>query len=234
MSAPIILPPDTIEQEVKVLPANHNPFGVNCDIDRNIQSILFHYGIDPEVVNVIEKTGYVAKKFFKRADPDGSDRERALFKKSIADKIENPLMEDLVEDAVRRILSPNPLAAIIPVTTATRSSDASKPKKPKGSPLDVASSSSGASTSASAPAIASTSGTAAPAAKPNKRKKNNDTDDSDDSDDGLEPISDDDLNDDANGASSSASATRGSRSKDLSTLFDDAKNEVFHKNFHNT
>ena len=61
----VIVPPDTFEEKVVLLPDQQHPFGPNCDLDRLIQSVLFHYGIGTKEAKVLEDVGFVAVKYLR-------------------------------------------------------------------------------------------------------------------------------------------------------------------------
>ena len=134
----LVEPPDDCNAAVIPLPDGQNPFGDDCTLDRKIQSVFHHYEVDSDVANHIAEEGFKKIKDIRMADPDGNEEQRALF--NSVTKCQNTLTVAVIRSAFRRLLRPNPYAAIVvqpPVETAKLSTsstsalcESTKPSKP--------------------------------------------------------------------------------------------------------
>ena len=103
--------PENVNDAVKMLPASQHPYTSDCAISRDIQSILFHYDVSYQATQVLIYNDFTRRKVIKRADPEGDDEQRGLFR-TLAEQV-NPLQRVLLRDAFVRILSDHPMAAVV-------------------------------------------------------------------------------------------------------------------------
>ena len=191
------------------LPDGQKPYD-DVDMPRDIQAIMWHYGVQkPEVLACVAE-GYGSKADFQFADPYATDAESKFMFKAIADRIKGKLPLRKLKGAISRILSADPLAAIAPPEKRKR--DASPAKNDEAPAADAA----GASD------VSKSSKTAT--SKSSKKKLKNDSSDSSSSDDSSDSgESGDDGLDDSKESSSKASS---SKSKSLDALFNNVANQV--------
>ena len=219
-----IVSPDDVKMAVVPLPDTQFPYGAGCVLDRQVQSVFFHYDIDLTLADFVASVGFVKIKNVRMANPDGSDEERQLFKESIADHCTNPLARALIKGAFRRLLAPVPFAAIVdpappPAKKAKSASGSSStpssiPSSASSSGPPPGTSSSVASSSGGDPPVASTSASA----KASGRSR------------ALSGSSSDSYDDDVAGVDEDPAAAnddlRSSRASDIPTLFDNLSSEV--------
>lgn len=215
-----------------MLPDTQHPFGSGCDLSRELQAVLFHYGVRPQDAAILSEEAITTIQFVGFADPDGAPDERDLFKLAVADRVQGPLHKLVLKKVFRRILGPNPFAAVVaaaapppPPPTVAATPPPSKKAKSVGAP--TASSASSVAVSPPDPS-SSTSATASPTASSSKasvgavsakpRKTPSDVSDSD-SDDLAKTDGDASASDDAQKKSKR-------RSLDLASLFDEVDSEV--------
>ena len=98
---------------LKELPKDFFPYGDKCKIARGIQSVLFHYKIQPEDVANIELEELYTKVDFKMADPDGDAAERKTYSKTIEPLFSKGIRRHRMLLACRRILSADPKAPVV-------------------------------------------------------------------------------------------------------------------------
>ena len=229
----VIVPPDTFEEKVVILPDQQHPFGPNCDLDRTIQSMLFHYGIGTKEAKVLEDVGFVAIKYLREANPDGDDEERDLYESTVASQITNPLMKRLMLKAVRRLLSTDPLEPLVEGARASSSSSSvAPPAKRQKTTTTTTTTATTATSSDTASASSQSSSTTASSSdgdsskakksKSAKSSKNDEDDFSSDSDDDDDAVSTEET---ASAEVSKSESTR-SKTKDLASLFEDVDAEV--------
>ena len=124
-----IAPPIDFNDALMELPEDQHPYGVDCPMNRGIQSLLFQYRIPAE-----DFTNFVIEEFFTRLDfrsanSDGNDEERQLYAETISVLFTKPIRRRRMLLAVRRMLSEDPCAAIVVLpppapTSAKRKADA--------------------------------------------------------------------------------------------------------------
>ena len=96
---------------VSMLPADHFPFGVDCKLSRLLQSVLFHYDVQPEVVDILQEQEIFSLEEVRLANPDGNQESQNLFQE-IANQVSSPVRCLRLKKAFRRMLCPDPLPAI--------------------------------------------------------------------------------------------------------------------------
>ena len=240
--------PKDINDAVFMIPEDLHPFGSDCHISKPVQSVMHHYGVVRASLDVLEEEEFFLIRDLKMADPDGEAVCRALFADAIGSRIPGRLQRMKVHFAVRRLLRPDPFAAIVatpaaavvPAAAVAPAADAPPPPPPKRRRVTAAptASASGVSTASSAPADGSSS--SAPASRPSSSSSaavrdtldglvgpsddDSDDDDADDEDDGA---ADDAA--DADGVERDdvvKDDSKPSKRKDVVTLFNDLANEV--------
>ena len=97
-----------------MLPAGQDPFGSDCALTRRFQSILFHYDLGEAEARILEEENFYSLKNVRFANPDGNQSQRILFEK-VASRVNPALRREMLRDAFRRLLSPDPMAAVGPV-----------------------------------------------------------------------------------------------------------------------
>ena len=112
--------PKNADVAVVMLPAGQDPYGADCKIDREIQSIFFHYGLRKADVAVLDKEGFTAADKCQWVNPDGDDDAQQTFKECIADHIKPKLFVRPIKAAIRRILADDPFAAIVSPPSSKR------------------------------------------------------------------------------------------------------------------
>ena len=155
-----IVAPDDINTAIVMLPLTQFPFGAACLLTREFQSLLFHFGIKPEVADILTSEDITSRKQVRFADPDGLADERALFDQ-ISKKVKSGLQRLLLKRAFRRFLLPDPFAAVVATPASTSSAALDKPVS--APPTKKVKDASGA-------AVPSGSGAAKSSSKVNKRK----------------------------------------------------------------
>ena len=145
MSNTDITPPANIDDAVVLLPAHQNPFGAQCKIDRELQSIMYHYEVRPQDVAIVEDEGYIDRRSLRYVHPGGAEDQKETFKECILDRMVGPglgLARRRIIAAFCRMHRPDSLAAVAaepappakrPRTdTAASSSSKSVAEKPGG------------------------------------------------------------------------------------------------------
>ena len=148
---------------VTALPDNRHPFGQNCVMDRDIQAIMFHYGVRKQDVDVLLDEGYATLADFKCADPRATDEDSVLCFNAIRDRVKGALHQRKVKEAIIRVLSVDPLAPVItpapaladphpggwaantrpeeeqvkPTTQSDQPDDGNLPSTPRGLPIEM-------------------------------------------------------------------------------------------------
>ena len=235
--ATTITPPDDFNAAVVMLPDAQQPYSRDCGIDRTVQSVFFHYEIDEAIVEYLDKVGFRKIKFIRKADPDGDDEQRALFKSTVETDCQNHLVLSTVRDAFRRLLWPDPLAAVVPRSPRKRKRSPS----PRGSktsdrqrPAAGLSSGNSTSKSSSLPSGSATSSvSAADGESPtdtgnstSKSSKKKDRDGSASSSEDESLHSDVEKNEDDDDEEKKKEDGRAARSHDIPTLFENLGSEV--------
>ena len=105
-----IVAPEDCDAAVAMLPLTQFPFGAACVLTRELQSVLFHYDVKPEVVAILAEEDITSKKQVRFANPDGLADAKLLFDQ--VSKRVKPLQRLLLKRAFRRMLSPDPFAAV--------------------------------------------------------------------------------------------------------------------------
>ena len=111
--AATITAPKNKDSAVVMLPVGQDPYGADCEADRDVQSIFFHYGLRKEDVSVLAREGFTTLERCQWADPDGDDDARETFKECVADHVQPKLFVRPIKAAFRRILSDDPFAAVV-------------------------------------------------------------------------------------------------------------------------
>ena len=105
--------PKNADVAVVMLPDGQNPYGDGCKIDREIQSILFHYGLRDVDVAVLDKEGFTSADKCQWVNPDGDDDCHLTFEECIAKFVKPKLFVRPIKAAIRRILAADPFAAVV-------------------------------------------------------------------------------------------------------------------------
>ena len=214
-----VVPPEDCDAAVSLLPDDQFPYGSACVLARGWQAVLFHYGIKPEVAVILMQQDITSKKHVRYADPDGQEDSRLLFNEVCAG-VSSALQRLLLKRAFRRMLLPDPFAAIIatPASSSSAASSAAAPAPPAKKVKVTAT-----------PAAPDASAVAVVPVQANKRK-DHDISDSDSETDSDVPCgggaanAESDSNDDG-GAKVKVDSGR-SQKRDLASLFDSVDNEV--------
>ena len=243
----VIVSPDDVDVAVVPLPDGQHPYGADCKLDRIVQSVFFHYDVDAEVAKFADGVGFRRIKNIRMADPDGSDEQRLVFADSIGSYCDNPLTRATVREAFRRLLRPEPLAAVAALAppakrlrsaaaSAASTSSSSSSLSPVASAVASSASTSAASSAASSDAspdassAASSSSSSAsaggdPLVPSSSKTSNRDRDES--SSDSASSSDDEGADDNPDkDKDSSRDDSRASRSNDIPTLFDSLGSEV--------
>ena len=242
-----VQPPSNIDVAVVPLPDHQKPYGDSL-IARDIQAILWHYEANPVTVKILEDEGFKSLKCIKYADPEGGKDQRDLFAASVADKVKSKLQCAFVKAAFRRILSKNPMAAIVAGPPVKRlkvlkpvDSSAALPAAPPVAPpvappaappaasakaAPASSSASGPSTSSASSAASSGASSTAPAPATADDPGENDDDSSDDDDEYEDVDAGGVASGDVDKSSIERDGAKPVRRKDLITLFNDFGSEV--------
>ena len=214
-----VVPPEDCNAAVSLLPDTQFPYGNNCVLARGWQAVLFHYGIKPEVAVILMQQDITSKKQVRYADPDGQEDSRLLFNEVCAG-VPSALQRLLLKRAFRRMLLPDPFAAIVatPASSSSAAPSAAAPAPPAKKTKVAA-----------APAAPDASAVAVVPVQKNKRKDHDISDSDSDSDsdvprDGGAGNAESDSNDDG-GAKVKVDSSR-SQKRDLASLFDSVDNEV--------
>ena len=212
-----ISPPKNAASAVVRLPAGQDPYGKDCVVERDLQSIFFHYGVRAADVDVAVKEGFTTIQGCQWVNPDGDEDAKATFAKYIAEPIKPKLFVLPIKNAIRRALLDDPFAAVsLPPPAKRRAEDDAANSKAKS--LKTSSKSSSKSTkNADAPDSSSKGADASSSSSDN----------------------DDDADDAAAGSSSGAAGLSGvglmdlpcitgssSKSKDTNALFAAVGDEV--------
>ena len=196
------------------LPNDQKPYG-DIDMPRDVQAILWHYGVKKPEVEACIAEGYGSAADFQFADPYATDAESKAMFKAIADRVKGKLQLRKLRGAISRILAKDPLAAIEETANEETKTPPKKRKRDENNeaPAADAAGASDASKSSKTPKLKSSS----------KRSFKDDSSDSS-SDDSSNSDDDDDREvDDSKESSSKASS---SKSKSLDALFNSVANQV--------
>ena len=119
-----IVSPDQPDDAVVALPAHQHPYGDPCPLNRRFQSVLFHYDVTRASADVLVSRNIHSIKQIRFINPDAGARsdQRKLFKEIVEDGIADPLQRYLVTGALRRMLLPDPFAAIVRAAAAAGAS----------------------------------------------------------------------------------------------------------------
>ena len=239
--------PDDVNEAVVMIPDDIHPYGVDCHVSKPVQSIMHHYNVNLNSIQILEEEEFFELRDLRMANPDGDEAAKALFARAIEGRIPGHLQTMKVRLGFRRALRPDPFGAIVitpvvaPVVVVAPSSDAADPrprpaKRPRGVATSSASGSDGASGVASAGAGAVASSESAPAASASS-ELNGMFGSSDEEDDDLLGVAIGDDAVDADAVDADAVDVDGDklkqvpRRKDVVTLFNDLANEVLRLSF---
>ena len=109
--------PANYNDEVKPLPDGQHPFdvaGVTCKLSREVQAFLFHYGLGCEAADIMVTEDLVEMRDIALADPDGNAEQKDYYSGSVHLMMPRRKHQELIRMAFRRMLSPNPYAAVVP------------------------------------------------------------------------------------------------------------------------
>ena len=118
--------PASYNDEVKPLPDGQHPFdvaGVTCKLSREVQAFLFHYGLGCEAANIMVTEDLVEMRDIALADPDGNAEQKDYYSGSVHLMMPRRKHQELIRMAFRRMLSPNPYAAVVPPPRVIPSDD---------------------------------------------------------------------------------------------------------------
>lgn len=230
----ISLPKDVADSILK-LPDGQHPFGDKCLLSRDLQAVLFHFGVRPQDAEILAEEGISTFAYVKFADPDGRPDQVDLFKAAVSDRVQGPLHRLVLKEAFRRIVRPDPFAAVV-VVAASAPPPAKRAKTVAAKSSSSAAASSGASslassvdspkasTSSSSSASLSASSASLPVDPSQKTSRFQSVSDSDSDD--LAKVDDGDVSASDDAASSDTKTKSQRRNQDLASLFDAVDNEV--------
>ena len=109
-----VAPPIDYNDALVELPEGQHPYGVDCPVNRGIQSLLFQYRIPAEDVANLVIEEFYTRLDFRSANPDGTDEERQLYAESVSVLFVKPIRRRRMLLAVRRMLGEDPCAAVLP------------------------------------------------------------------------------------------------------------------------
>ena len=118
--------PANYNDEVKPLPDGQHPFdvaGVTCKLSREVQAFLFHYGLGCEAADIMVTEDLVEMRDIALADPDGNAEQKDYYSGSVHLMMPRRKHQELIRMAFRRMLSPNPYAAVVPPPRVIPSDD---------------------------------------------------------------------------------------------------------------
>ena len=227
--------PEDVDAAVSALPSHQHPYGAKCPLARDLQSVLFHYGVRQVEADMLVAENILSSKQIRYVNPDGNSEQVKGFKEIMAEKVKGTVNRIILKRVFQRMLASDPFAKVVPPPpSSSSSSSSSKSKGSSKGPADPA-----AKTAAAAASTASSSASSAvpaPAAEPPsvappkaKRRRRDDTS-SDDSDHesgrgGKDSSSSSDSSSDDDDDVAVDSSSR-SRCRDLASLFDAVDNEV--------
>ena len=201
------------------LPDDQKPYD-DVDMPRDIQAIMWHYGVrKPEIAACIAE-GYGSKADFQFADPYATDAESKLMFKAIADRIKGKLPLRKLKGAISRILSDDPHAAIEPSEPAAEDHSSKKRKRDKS---PAKNDDAPAAVAAGASDVAKSTKTSKSKSSSKSKFKDDSSDSSSNDSSNSDSDDDDDVGDDSKESSSKASS---SKSKSLDSLFNSVANQV--------
>lgn len=121
-----IVSPDQPDDAVVALPPHQHPYGDPCPLNRRFQSVLWHYDVTRASADVLINRNIHSIKQIRFINPDAGARtdQRKLYKEIVEDGIADPLQRYLVSCALRRMLLPDPFAAIVRVGAGASRSNA--------------------------------------------------------------------------------------------------------------
>ena len=112
----VVHPPADYDHVVIPLPEGQRPFDVDgvdaCKLSREIQSFLFHYGLGKDCADVLVGEDLVEMRDIRLADPDGDAEAKDYYEQSVHKQLTRRKAQVLMKKAFRRMLSPNPYAAV--------------------------------------------------------------------------------------------------------------------------
>ena len=222
--------PDDPNAAVSLLPAHQFPFGEDCALTRRFQSVLYHYDIRQDEVDILEQENIFSLKQVRYANPDGNKDQRDLFEDAVVKRVPSALRRLMMKDAFRRMLREDPLMAVGP----PKPSSSRDTVVPPGASASASSSVVGGDGAASSSNKSSSSSSASKGKSQASKEKRKLRDLSSDSDSADEDPSDVDKDKEKSSGDDSATADEASASKkvkvgrarDLGTLFDSVDSEV--------
>ena len=133
--------PENPDEAITMLPASQNPYSEECSLSRLFQSVLFHYGIRSDEVDILVENEINTVAEVRLANPDGDQDARDLFEDAVCKLIRLPLRRLLMKKAFRRMLLAEPLAPLsaTPLKDPASTSEAKSlgPKVARGSEVVV-------------------------------------------------------------------------------------------------
>lgn len=113
LDMPDIAAPANCDDAVVALPDDQLPFGAACVLPRDIQSILFHYGISRVEVDKLIDEGVESREMFNEANPDGDGEQERAFNLTVQAMKLKPVRLSRLRRAFRRVLASDPMVAIV-------------------------------------------------------------------------------------------------------------------------
>ena len=79
-----IIKPENVNAAVMPLPAHQTPYGEACSLTKQFQSILFHYDLRQNEVDILEEEEIFSVSDARYADPDGDEPQRDCFEGEVS------------------------------------------------------------------------------------------------------------------------------------------------------
>ena len=215
----LVRPAADFKAAVLPLPEAQKPYE-NCDMPRDVQAVMWHYGVKQEEINACLEEGYASKADFQYADPYATDAESKEMFKAIASHIKGKLPLRKLKGAISRLLAEDPFAAIVP--SKKRKRDVSPPGA-SNAPAAVAAGASVDSNSVDSNSVDSNSTKNGSKSSSKSPKLKDNVSDSSSSEFSSDDDDGDAVADDLKESSSKASS---SKSKSLDALFNSVANQV--------
>ena len=91
MAAADISLPENPDAAITLLPAGQFLYGDDCPLSCFFQSVLFHYDIRQNEVEILEEEEIYAMKQVRLANPDGDQEQRDAFEDAVCKRIARPI-----------------------------------------------------------------------------------------------------------------------------------------------
>ena len=118
---------------LRELPDDVFPYGEDCPINRGVQSVLFHYRIPEDDVANLAIEEFFTLQDFLSANPDGTVEEQQLYDDTVNCLFTKSLRRRRMLLAVRRLLSADPVPAIVAAPRPSPAVVAAPPPPPPSS-----------------------------------------------------------------------------------------------------